>query len=179
MQPLNEAGIQAADLYWLAFLLTGDAGASIDAAVDAAELRSGANPFFSTWVFRWSRKIAIAKALDAVRDGLRASARRTETGLAERPSSPKRAPALAPEVGKAQLERALLAIDLFPRSVLVLSIFEGLPLEDVATLLGETRDLVEKARVSALGELMSHLSSTSLDRTAAVTASGFGQWQHA
>ncbi|HUA60451.1 MAG TPA: hypothetical protein VML19_16940 [Verrucomicrobiae bacterium] len=163
----------------MAFLLTGDHEASIDAAVNATELRDGATAFFSTWVLRWSRMIAISKALAAVRGTLRESAVRTQERLAR-----TRVPRLqkwtsGAETTKIQLERALLAIDVFPRCVVVLSIFEGLPLEDVATLLDENRQLVEKARAAGLQDLASNLASMQPQAPHAIIPPGFENLQHA
>jgi hypothetical protein len=54
------------------------------------------------------------------------------------------------------------AIDVFPRCALVLSIFEGLPLEDVATLLDEDCELVKAARAIGLQQLTRRLSASLL-----------------
>ncbi len=50
------------------------------------------------------------------------------------------------------------AIDVFPRCALLLSIFEGMSLEDVATLLNGERDLVRKAQLIGLRELTRNLA---------------------
>jgi DNA-directed RNA polymerase specialized sigma24 family protein len=179
MQPLKQLESQAADLYWLAFLLTGNHQASLDAAVDAAELRQEANPFFSTWVLRWSRKIAISKALSAIRDELKTSAQRTQARPAESRVSVPRNWSLSSDVTKFQLEQALLAIDVLPRCALVLSILEGLPLEDVAILLDEDRELIQKARACALQELIHSLASGQPQTPMAISPAGLGELQHA
>ena len=54
---------------------------------------------------------------------------------------------------KIQLERALLAIDVFPRCALLLSVFEKMPLADAAILLDAGLDLVRKAQEIGLREL--------------------------
>jgi len=179
MQPLNHDEREAANLYWLAYLLTGDHEASIDAAVNASELRDGASAFFSTWVLRWSRMIAISKALASVRGELRESAGRTQERLARQrvPRLQKWTPGL--ETTKIQLERALLAIDVFPRCVVVLAIFEGLPLEDVAKLLDENLQLVAKAHAVGLQDLASNLASMQPQASQSLIPPGLGNLQHA
>jgi DNA-directed RNA polymerase specialized sigma24 family protein len=154
MRSLKQVESQAADHYWLAFLLTGNREASLDAAVDAAELRADANPFFATWLLRWSRKIAISKALSAIREELRTSSGRVPDRLAKtRVSAPKNW-SLSRDTTKLHLERALLAMDAFPRCVLVLSILERLPIEDVAILLDEDRELIQQVRAEGVHELV-------------------------
>jgi len=159
---MNQAPHEMLDLYWLAYLLTGNRDASFQAAADAAELREDASPFFSEWVLRWSRKIAIAKSLAAIREDLRASARKTEGAPFHGDVRLPRGWRLSSGANKIQLEQALLAIDVFPRCALVLSIFEGVPLEDVATLLDEDRELVKTARAMALRQLTRQLSGSPL-----------------
>jgi DNA-directed RNA polymerase specialized sigma24 family protein len=160
MQAMNQAPNEMLGLYWTAYLLTGNRDASFQAAVDAAELREDASPFFSEWVLRWSRKIAIAKALGAIREALHASARRTEATASHSDVQLPRGWCLSPDTNKIQLEQALLAIDVFPRCALVLSIFEGLPLEDVAMLLDEDCELVKAARAIGLQQLTRRLSAS-------------------
>jgi len=179
MQPIARVDSRLADVYWLAFLLTGDHDASVEAAVDAVDLRAGAQPFFSTWVLRWSRKISISKALAAVRDDLHASAQRTEARLAGDRAPKLRNRSLSDAATKVDLERTLLAMDVFPRCVLVLSILEGLPVEDVAILLDADRGLVEKALASALDEFTRRLSSTRLQVPDRPVPGGLGEFQNA
>ena len=59
---------------------------------------------------------------------------------------------------KVQLERALLAIDTFPRCAVLLSFFEGMSLDDAATLLDADRTLVRKAQLTGLRELTRNLA---------------------
>jgi len=160
----HEAGIQpaaapdqAANLYWLAFLLTGDREASVDAAVEALD-SSESNAFFSAWMLAWSRKVVIAKALAAIRQELAASALRLASTRGANYPAPPRNWSLAPGASKVQLERALLAIDTLPRCVLLLSLFEGLSLDDATVLLDVDHGLVRKAQAVALRQLTSNLA---------------------
>jgi len=155
---LDRTQDHAANLYWLAFLLTGQREASVDATVEALDSPEG-NAFFSAWMLAWARKVVIAKALAAIRTELAASARRIAS-TRDRHCSPRqpRNWTLASDASKAELERALLAIDAFPRCVLLLSLFEGLSIDDATVLLDADRDLVRKAQVCALQELTHNLS---------------------
>jgi len=157
MPTLEQTNRQAANLYWLAFLLTGNRETSLDAAVEALDAPDG-NPFFSTWMLAWSRKVVIAKALAAIRVELAASAQRIAEARSRKSASPSGNWTPARDVTKAELERALLAIDAFPRCVLLLSLFEGLSIDDATVLLDVDRDLVRKAQAFALAELTTNLA---------------------
>jgi DNA-directed RNA polymerase specialized sigma24 family protein len=160
MPTLEQTNQQAANLYWLAFLLTGDRDESADMAVEAVDSPED-NAFFSAWMLTWSRKVVISKALAAIRQELEASAQRI--ALARSPRCGRSLPrdwSLSPDASKLELERALLAIDAFPRCVLLLMLFEGLSLDDATVLLDVDRDLVRKAQVFALEELTRNLAAT-------------------
>lgn len=160
MQTLGQSHRHAADLYRLAYLLTGERGASVDAAVEALDFDGDPNSFFSGWMLAWSRRLVIAKALAGIRDDLARSARRTASKRAEKTVLPPRNWVLDRGTTAAELERALLAIDVFPRCALLLSIFEGMPVEDAAILLDVAPDLVRKAQVIGLRELTRNLART-------------------
>jgi DNA-directed RNA polymerase specialized sigma24 family protein len=153
----EQASAQAADLYWLAFLLTGQREASVDMAVEVLDSADG-NPFFSAWMLAWARKVVIAKALAAIRQELAASARRMAARRSRHCAPPPRNWALRPDATKFQIERALLAIDVFPRCALLLSVFEGLSIDDATVLLDGDRELVRSAQVCAIEELTRNLA---------------------
>lgn len=156
MQTLDQADRNVADLYWLAFLLTGRPQTSIDLAVDAVDSEKDNQPFFSGWMRAWSRKVVIAKALGAVREELAESARRLRAKREARRTAKWSQP-LNAAANKAELESALLAIDLFPRCAVLLSFFEGLSLDDATVLLDGDRELVRKAQITGLQELTQNL----------------------
>jgi DNA-directed RNA polymerase specialized sigma24 family protein len=159
MPTLEQKSRHAANLYWLAFLLTGARDESANMAVEAIE--SPEDTFFSAWMLAWSRKVVISKALAAIRQELAESARRIAQARSPRCSrSLPRDWSLSPDASKLELERALLAIDAFPRCVLLLMLFEGLSLDDATVLLDVDRDLVRKAQVFALEELTRNLAVT-------------------
>jgi DNA-directed RNA polymerase specialized sigma24 family protein len=144
-------------LYWLAFLLTGASDISIDVAAATALSQAAVNPFFATWIRAWSRKIVIAKAVSAIRDELRASVHRTGRARVPGPA-PLQKWSLPASTTKTQIEQALLAVDLFPRAAVLLSIFEGMSIADAATILDADVTLVRKAQAIGLRELTNNLA---------------------
>ncbi len=146
----------------LAFWLTGDPGATIDAVTEVADGHDAAHPFFQEWMTVWARKLVIAKALGKVHPQMAASIHRTKLRSAEISlqwdSLPPPAWSAGHEVGSAHLENALLAIDLFPRCTLLLLVFEKLALDDVASLLNADKELVKEAEEIALTELARNIA---------------------
>jgi len=144
-------------LYWLAFLLTGDRARSLEVSSEALVSADDRNPFFATWMVAWSRRVVIAKALAAMRDELAASARRTLAARFDKAALPRNwSP--AGDTTRLHLESALLAIDVFCRCALLLSLFEGASLEDVAILLDCELALVRKAQAIGVRELTRNLA---------------------
>jgi DNA-directed RNA polymerase specialized sigma24 family protein len=163
MPSLEQTNRQAANLYWLAFLLTGHPEESADMAADAMPAPDG-DGFFSAWMLAWSRKVVISRALAAIRQELAASAQRIAAARTPRCATARpRNFSPAPAANKRELERALLAIDAFPRCVLLLLLFEGLSVDDAVVLLDADRDLVRKAQVLALQELTANLACVSIE----------------
>jgi hypothetical protein len=163
----------AADLYWLAFLLTGRRDISIDIAANAAASQDYANSFFADWMRGWQRRLVIAGALTAVHDELADSARRTQIAHGDSSATPRNW-SLSPNTTKADLERALLAIDLFPRAAVLLLVFEGLRIADAAILLNADPDLLKDAQVIGLRELTANLATT---EGSAVSAPPERKWE--
>ena len=155
---IEDAMKDAADLYRVAFLLTGRSDISIDIASDVAVLQDDGNPFFAAWMRTWSRRIAISKAIATIRDELADSARRTKLAPVDRWAAPPPNWSLSPDRTMTEIEEALLAIDLFSRAVLLLLIFEGVRIRDVAILLDADVELVRKAQVIGLRELTASLA---------------------
>jgi DNA-directed RNA polymerase specialized sigma24 family protein len=146
---MTQAGGRAAALYRLAFLMTGDRARSVDATLEAIDSGDGTDSFFSGWLAAWSQRLAIAKALAGIRHELALSARRTASLRNEKFAVPAGNGVIDPQA----VESALLAIDVFPRCALLLTVFEGMSPEDAAILLDADRDLVRKARIVGLREL--------------------------
>ena len=148
-------------LLWLASLITGDNGSASDTVVESLCLDDADNPFFAHWMAVWSRKLVIAKSLGKIAPELKDSARRT--ALAPYPAGSANMP--SPDwsrehpVNRIQLQRALSAIDVFPRCAVLLMIFERLSLEDTVVLLNADKELVTLARAIGLAELARNLAS--------------------
>jgi len=147
-----------ADLHWLATLLTGRPEIATELTFQAIAPAEDANAFFSTWMHAWSRRIAIAKALAAVREDLARSARQMAVKGAEKFNFPRRSWTLEPETTKADLERALLRIDIFPRAAVLLLVFERVPLHDAAILLESDPNLIREGLAAGLRELTTNLA---------------------
>jgi len=161
MQEFEQINNQAAGLYRLAWLLTGEREVSADATVDATleTLDTGSDPdSFAEWMLAWSRRVVIAKVLTAVRSELAASARRTASVRLKSLALPPGSASLGDRTTSVQLDRALLAIDMFPRCAVVLTVFEGLSVEDAAVLLDATEDLVRQARAIGLRQMVDNLA---------------------
>lgn len=148
----------AADLYWLAFLLTGHQETSIELAADAAVCEHDTSPFFSDWMRSWRRRLVIGNALKAVRDDLADSARRTERTHVNARAVSWAGRSTKQVVTKDDLERALLEIDLFPRAALLLLVFEGMRIADAARLLDAEPALLKKAQAMGARQLAENLA---------------------
>jgi DNA-directed RNA polymerase specialized sigma24 family protein len=153
-------GRDAADLYWLAYLLTGRQEISIDIAADTAVSADDASPFFNDWMRGWQRRLLIGRALTAIHDELADSARQTQLARVNGSGVPQRDWSLSPDTTKADLQEALLSIDLFPRAALLLLVFEGIRMADAATLLDADPALIRKAQAIGLRELTANLAET-------------------
>jgi len=142
----------AAELHWLAYLFTGSHDRGVRALTKVLDFEDYGNPAMGDFMVSWSRKLVIGASLEAIRPQLRESAWRTRH--AEDPD-PATLVALEPagQMTTPEFERALLAIDLFPRCALLLTVFEKLSLDDAALLLNADRALVRKAQSQALLEL--------------------------
>ena len=144
-------------LSWLAFLLTGDRTLRVDTEVEALGRNDPAKPLFENWMVSWRHKLFIAKVLSSVNSLMTASVLRTQarhsTSLQGMQSLPHLDWGLDTDEDKLELERALLAVDVFPRAVLLLVVFENLSLDDVAILLSVDKQLVATAKTIGLIEL--------------------------
>jgi hypothetical protein len=150
---------QAADLYWLAYLLTGDSEQTVQAFTSALEFKDAPNPVFRRFIVSWARKLVMASALATITTKLRASALRVEQpelgGLGQHFSLPS---PVRLSLTKPELERALLAIEVFPRCALLLTVFERLSIQEAALLLNANEPLVRKAQARALIDLTRNLA---------------------
>jgi hypothetical protein len=150
---------QLLELYWLGYLLTGEPERSVQAVIETLEMPDAANPFFESWMITWSRKIFIAKVLGYVSTRTNTSELRNRLRQLQTEMGRSRISGIDQAAGKAELERALLAIETFPRCALLLSVFERLPIGDVAILLNSDRESVKTATAIGLIELARNLAA--------------------
>ena len=128
-----------------------------DATLEALDTASDPDWSFAQWMSAWSRRVVIAKALTGIRAELAESARRTASLRLRNQELPPGIARLGDGPTPVQLERALLAIDVFPRCALVLTVFEGISIVDTAVLLDTTEEFVRKARTFALTQMLANL----------------------
>ena len=60
---------------------------------------------------------------------------------------------------KQDLEEVLLAMDIFQRCAVILTIFEGMQVEEAATLLGADKDAVKAAQARGITEMTWRLAA--------------------
>jgi hypothetical protein len=149
-------------LCWLAFLVTENWQHSIEvvcSVFDPEDLYES-TPSRQPIILKSHRRVASA-AITRIRAALAESARRTEGACATewnaflKPASEDSSPGQA--VTKAALQRALLAIDIFPRCALLLIVFENVPIDEAALLLDENEAVVREALGLALLRLTQNL----------------------
>jgi hypothetical protein len=157
MQTLRQTHSEEASLNRLACLLTGERETSVDAPLETAGTETGPSPF-AEWMAAWSRRVAIAKVLTAIRGELAASARRIASMRVGNSAPPSGSANVGELATSLQFERALQPIDIFPRCALVLTTFGGISIEDAAVLLDATEDLVRQARTVGFRELFANLA---------------------
>lgn len=150
-----------AELYWLAYLLTGDRERSVQAYTGALNSEEPA-PALQRFMSAWARRLVIVAALGTIRRQLRESELRTRpatsgelAGLA-RSSSVDRT-----GFTKQELEEALLALDVFVRCAVILTVFERLPVTEVAALLGADENTVKSAQARGVTEMTWRLAGAS------------------
>jgi DNA-directed RNA polymerase specialized sigma24 family protein len=141
------------ELYWLAFLLTGDRDRSVQAFTGA--LNSDANPpAFQKFMLSWARRLVIVAALGTIRRELRESVSRARPATrGELKGLAHLDPADRALLTKRELEEVLLAMDVFPRCAVILTVLEGLPAREAAGLLGADEDTVKAAQVQGVTEM--------------------------
>jgi hypothetical protein len=150
----------SSELYWLAYLLTGNEDRSVQAFTRALDLEEEANPAFDGFMNQWARKLIIVAALGAIETELRRSLVRVAR-TAEDPAGVKftrRQGVAKQDIAKEEFENAVLAIDAFPRCAMLLTIFEGLALPAAAILLNADEAVTAKAQRMGVVQLTRNLS---------------------
>ena len=126
--------------------------------IDVLNSEHSGNPSSAERVPGLWKSLVIVKALAAIPDELAASIRRANSNEPHESEPLPQDWVLPRDTSKAELERALLAIDIFPRCAVLLSVFEQMSVDDAAILLGADRELVFKARMTGLWELTGNLA---------------------
>jgi len=140
------------DLYWLAFLLTGDRERSVQAFTGA--LHSDAtSPAFENFLVSWARRLVIVAALGTMRGEIRESMLRTRPATNGLGELAPLAPLDRARLTKREIEEVLLGMDVFPRCTVILAVLEGLPVKEAASLLGASEDTVKAAQARGVAEL--------------------------
>ena len=158
LKAFEQTKLDAANLHWLATLLTGCPKTAVDVTVQVIDSSGDEKVFFSNWMLAWARRLVIAKALSSVRTELAASACRTALKGEEHSALPPRSWVLDEGTTKSDLEHALFSMDLFPRAAVLLLLFEGVPLEDAAVLLDAEPELVRKGQADGVVQLTMNLA---------------------
>jgi len=142
-----------AELYWLAFLLTGDRERSVQAYTAALNSEAPA-PALQGFILAWARKLVIVAALGTMRRQLRESMLRTRATTADRLKDLGRLASVDLEnFTKNELEEVLLAMDAFQRCAVILTVLERMPVQDVADLLGADDSTVKAAQARGMAEM--------------------------
>jgi DNA-directed RNA polymerase specialized sigma24 family protein len=141
------------ELYWLAFLLTGDRERSVQAYTGALNSEAPA-PVLQKFMGSWARRLLIVAALGTIRRQLRESALgaapASKGDLAQwgRLASPD-----LTRLTKQDLEDVLLSMDVFTRCAVVLTILERIPVKEAADLLGVDACTVKSAQARGVAEM--------------------------
>jgi|GEM_PF-1854927 len=142
------------ELYRLALVLTGDRERSIQAFTGA--LNSDDDPpAFQKFMLSWAKRLVIVAALGTMRRQIRESMLQTRMIVRDGGiSGPAHAePVDLERLTGRELEEALLALDTFPRCVVVLMLLERLPIEEVTVLLAADKRTVKMAQAQGIAEL--------------------------
>ena len=142
-----------AELYWLAFLLTGDRERSVQAYTAALNSEAPA-PALQKFMLAWARKLVIVAALGTMRRQLRESTLLTQGGSADDLKGLGRLASVDLEkFTKGELEEVLLAMDTFQRCVVILTVLERMPLDEAAALLGADERALKAAQARGVTEM--------------------------
>jgi DNA-directed RNA polymerase specialized sigma24 family protein len=151
----------------LAFMITGDWDLGIDAVAGSLDAGLKNDALSDAPQLCTARRLVAAEAVAKIRPQLRESAARVAAMTADPEEWLGPAPEMSPQrpPTRADVEQALLAIDAFPRAVLLLTIFEGFSIADAGGLLKANDRLVRHAQMVALLALTRHLSCQTRKRS--------------
>ena len=157
-QLLDDFQKQSYELYSLAFLLTGNADRSVEAFNRVLDFEGEANPTFDDFMNWWARKLIIVEALGTISAELESSKQRVARAAEDAiPTNAKWQP--RPHIGREEFEEAVIAIDAFPRCAMLLTIFEGMSIEEAALLLNEDEAMTRRAQQIGIVQLTNNLAA--------------------
>jgi hypothetical protein len=142
-------------LYSLAFLLTGDMDRSVEAFDKALDIDE---PVRDGFMDEWTRRLVIIAALSTMERELLASIRRTLHLAGEEPPGSRSWKRRA-RIASAEFEKAVLAIDTFPRCAMLLTIFEGMSIKLASVLLDANEALTQVAQRVGIVQLTRNLAA--------------------
>ncbi len=160
MYTVEDAYGLASNLYWIAFLLTARTELSFNVVMEVLDSENGLELIPSPQTLLHLRRRVVTKALEAIREQVSDSAQQTALRLSDRDDCVISSSPICSDLSHAQLEKVLFTIDVFPRCALLLTVFEGLHLDDVAELLHTDRELIRRGREAGLWELTRSVGST-------------------
>jgi DNA-directed RNA polymerase specialized sigma24 family protein len=140
------------ELYQLAFLLTGNSDRSVEAFSKALDFDEAENPVFGGFMTTWARKLIVGEALGTIEKELRASKQRVARTAGDEAVGNAKWKRRA-HIAREEFEEAVIAIDAFPRCAMLLTIFEGMSIEDAAVLLHADKSLTATAQRIGIVEL--------------------------
>ena len=159
MYIVEDAYGPASSLYWLSFLLTACSELSFHVTVEVLDSENGFELIFSPQTLPHVRRRVITRALAAIQDEVAAGAAQIELQPSDQTVLPLANWSVIPFISQTQFEETVLAIEVFSRCALLLTVFEGLHVDDVAELLHCDREMVHFGRDAGLWELTFGLGS--------------------
>lgn len=136
--------------YWIAFLLTGSQDLSAELVIEAYLRHEDSDICEDAISNAKLRRMVVTRALAARSEELARSAKRSISQGGDRQILPTERWLPIDRVSFEQLQNALLAIDIFPRCALLLTMFEGFTLHEAAVLLNSDSESLLDARITGL-----------------------------
>jgi len=141
------------ELYWLAYLLTGDRERSVQAYTGALNSEDPA-PALQRFMLSWARRLVIVAALGTIRREVREGVLQSRPGSKDEFAGLNRlSQADLTRLTKGELEEALLGMAPFRRATVILTILEGMPVQEAAGLLGADENTVKTALARGVEEM--------------------------
>jgi DNA-directed RNA polymerase specialized sigma24 family protein len=166
------------ELYSLAYLLTGDKERSVEAYTGAlnAEVHP---PALQRFMLSWARKLVIVEAVGTIRRQLSESMSRARVAFGsatrdELAGLARLASADLSGLKRSEVEEVLLGMDVFQRCAVILTLFEGLPIKEVADLLGADVGTVKNAQARGAVELTWRIAKTARTESRVLPRFGHG-----